>query len=110
MLGSDIAVQFNDDRAGCGFDDQRVVRISTRRQCCGIGHNSLFLCRNYYFISAATCARTILSGFAGGSPLRSLSTTSMPWTTSPTTVYFPLRAGPSANMMKNWLFAEFGLL
>ena len=38
-----------------------------------------------YFISAATCAWTILSGLAGGSPRLSLSTMSMPLTTWPTT-------------------------
>src|SRR3974390_62834 len=61
-----------------------------------------------YFISAATCAWTILSGLVGGSPRLSLSTTSMPRTTSPTTVYWPLRWAFEANMMKNWLLAELG--
>ena len=42
------------------------------------------------------------------SPRRILSTTSMPEITSPTTVYWPFRKSPSANMMKNWLLAEFG--
>src|SRR6516164_5711230 len=56
---------------------------------------------SHYFASAATCIWTILSGLGGGSPFFSLSTTSMPCTTSPITVYLPFRNGPSANMMKN---------
>ena len=34
----------------------------------------------------------------------------MPDTTSPITVYWPFRMEPSANMMKNCEFAEFGSL
>ena len=41
-------------------------------------------------------------------PLLIASTTSCPATTSPTTVYWPSRCGAGANMMKNWLLAEFG--
>src|SRR3974390_3055387 len=82
---------------------------SQRRKCrdnrCALAKAHRF---SPYFISAATWAWTILSGLAGGSPFLSLSTTSMPRTTSPTTVYLPLRNEPSANMMKNWLLAEFG--
>src|SRR6202043_3170245 len=63
-----------------------------------------------HLASDATCTLTILSGSATGSPRLSLSTTSMPDTTSPTTVYFPLSDEPSANMMKNCEFAEFGSL
>src|SRR5262249_9991276 len=66
-----------------------------------------------HFGSAATCMRTMRSGlltapFCVGDPFLILSTTSMPETTSPTTVYWPLRLGVSSNMMKNWLLAELG--
>src|SRR5882757_7521932 len=61
-----------------------------------------------HFMSAATCTRTMRSGSTTGSPFLILSTTSMPETTSPTTVYLPLRNEPSAYMMKNCEFAEFG--
>ena len=54
-----------------------------------------------HLMSDATCTFTILSGSATGSPRLILSATSMPDTTSPTTVYFPFRNEPSANMMKN---------
>jgi len=47
-------------------------------------------------------------GSGGGSPGAILSTASMPERTSPTTVYLPLRKAPSAYMMKNCEFAEFG--
>src|SRR5690242_6985224 len=60
----------------------------------------------YCFASAATWTWSILSGFATGSPLLSLSTTSMPDATSPITVYWPFRLGVSRYMMKNWLLAE----
>src|SRR3954462_13187734 len=59
-----------------------------------------------HLTSDATCTFTILSGSGTGSPRLILSTTSMPDTTSPTTVYFPFRDEPSANMMKNSEFAE----
>jgi hypothetical protein len=62
--------------------------------------------RCYALASAATCMRMMRSGSDGGSPRLSLSTTSMPRTTSPITVYWPLRNEPSSNMMKNWLLAE----
>src|SRR5450631_1779402 len=68
-----------------------------------------------HLTSAATRTLTILSGaetvpLACGSPFLSLSTTSMPDSTWPITVYLPFRKGPSANMMKNWLLAELGSL
>src|SRR5262249_39975195 len=58
--------------------------------------------------SAATCMRTMRSGFCtapfwDGDPFLILSTASMPDTTSPTTVYWLFRLGVSPNMMKNWL-------
>src|SRR5947209_5844713 len=59
-----------------------------------------------HLISEATCTFTILSGSCTGSPRLILSTTSMPDTTSPTTVYLPFRNEPSPNMMKNCEFAE----
>src|SRR3954454_14836744 len=61
--------------------------------------------------SDATCTFTILSGSVTVPPAEpggaffSLSTTSMPETTSPITVYWPFRLEPSANMMKNCEFA-----
>src|ERR1044072_1780819 len=58
-----------------------------------------------HFASAATCTRTILSGEAGGSPLASLSTTSMPDSTSPITVYWPFRNEASPKQMNHWLLA-----
>src|ERR1700716_2342167 len=61
-----------------------------------------------HLASAATCTRTMRSGSTTGSPFLILSTTSMPERTSPTTVYLPLRKAPSAYMMKNCEFAEFG--
>src|SRR5262249_7902636 len=61
-----------------------------------------------HLASAATCTRVIRSGSTTGSPFLILSTTSMPERTSPTTVYLPLRKAPSAYMMKNCEFAEFG--
>src|SRR6202048_1657831 len=64
----------------------------------------------FYVMSDATCTFTILSGSVTGSPRLILSTTSMPQTPSPTTVYFPFSEGPSANMMKNCELAEFGSL
>ena len=42
------------------------------------------------------------------SPRLIASTTSCPAMTLPTTVYWPSRCGAGANMMKNWLLAEFG--
>src|SRR5580693_7229263 len=62
-----------------------------------------------HLMSDATCTFTILSGSVTGSPRLILSTTSMPETTSPTTVYFPFSGVPSANMIKNCEFAESGL-
>ena len=69
-----------------------------------------------YLTSAATCTFVILSGSVTA-PLcepagafLSLSTTSMPATTSPTTVYLPLRNEASAKQMKNCELAEFGSL
>src|SRR6476659_6560099 len=59
-----------------------------------------------HLMSDATCTFTILSGSATGSPRLILSTTSMPDTTSPITVYFPFSEAPSANMMKNCELAE----
>src|SRR6185312_2520368 len=61
-----------------------------------------------YLASAATCTRVMRSGSATGSPFLILSTASIPERTSPTTVYLPLRKAPSAYMMKNCEFAEFG--
>src|SRR5262249_6581177 len=78
------------------------------------GHLSLACRSKCHFASAATCMRTMRSGlvtaplFASG-PFLILSTASMPDTTSPITVYWPLRLGASANMMKNWELAEVGL-
>src|ERR1700730_6201363 len=60
-----------------------------------------------HLMSDATCTFTILSGSVTlpledpGGAFFSLSTTSMPDTTSPITVYWPFRLGPSANMKKN---------
>src|SRR5438477_12337504 len=60
-----------------------------------------------HLMSDATCTFTILSGSVTwppddpGGAFFNLSTTSMPDTTSPITVYCPLRLEPSANMMKN---------
>src|SRR5215470_4832982 len=51
--------------------------------------------------SAATWTLTMRSGSTTGSPFLILSTTSMPDTTSPMTVYLPLRNAPSSYMMKN---------
>src|SRR5262249_37397940 len=59
-----------------------------------------------YFMSAATCTLTIMSGFSTGSPFLILSTTFMPETTSPITVYWPFSPDASLYMMKNWLLAE----
>src|SRR3974377_1919142 len=65
-----------------------------------------------HLMSAATCTLTILWGSVTAPPAEpdvaffSLSTTSMPCTTSPITVYWPSRLGPSANMMKNCELAE----
>src|ERR1700754_5135823 len=61
-----------------------------------------------HLMSDATCTFTILSGSTTGSPRLILSTTSMPDTTSPTTVYFPFSDEPSSNMMKNCELAELG--
>src|ERR1700731_5437634 len=63
-----------------------------------------------HLMSDATCTFTILSGSVTAPPddpggaFLSLSTTSMPCTTSPITVYWPSRLAPSANMMKNCEF------
>src|SRR5579885_1549776 len=67
-----------------------------------------------YFLSAATRAVTILSGLEtvplfASDPFFNLSTFSIPDVTCPITVYCPFRLGVEPNMMKNWLFAEFGL-
>src|ERR1700756_678787 len=59
-----------------------------------------------HLTSEATCTLTILSGLAGGSPLLILSTTSMPATTVPITVYLLLRKEASAKQMKNCELAE----
>src|ERR1700750_2635713 len=63
-------------------------------------------CHPPHLTSAATCTLTILSGLAGGSPLLILSTTSMPATTLPITVYLLLRKEASAKQMKNCELAE----
>src|ERR1700733_14705054 len=63
-----------------------------------------------YLMSDAAFPFPILSGSTTGSPRFVLSTTSMPDTTSPTTVYLPFSDEPSANMMKNCEFAELGSL
>src|SRR5215213_6189152 len=64
-----------------------------------------------HLMSEATCTFTILSGSVTA-PLEepadaffNLSTTSIPETTSPTTVYWPFRLAASPNMKKNWEFA-----
>src|SRR5882672_5917048 len=60
-----------------------------------------------HLMSDATCTFTILSGSVTwppadpGGAFFSLSTTSIPDTTSPITVYWLFRLEPSANMMKN---------
>src|ERR1700755_1263776 len=64
-----------------------------------------------HFMSDATCTFTILSGSATSPPREpggaflSLSTMSIPDTTSPITVYWPFRLGASPNMKKNCEFA-----
>src|SRR5438874_10578827 len=60
--------------------------------------------------AAATVAFTILSGERGGSPLLIVSTTSMPSTTLPHTVYCLSRKRASSKQMKNCEFAECGKL
>src|SRR5260370_9765348 len=65
-----------------------------------------------HLMSDATCTFTILSGSVTcppdepGGAFFSLSTTSMPDTTSPMTVYWPFRLDPPANIMKNCELAE----
>src|SRR5258705_6878684 len=60
-----------------------------------------------YLMSDATCTFTILSGSVTVPPedpagaFFNLSTTSIPDTTSPVTVYWPFRLGASAEMQKN---------
>src|SRR6202035_1256803 len=67
-----------------------------------------------HLMSDATCTFTILSGSVTlpledpGGAFFSLSATSMPDTTWPTTLYLPLRKDASSNTMKNWQFEEFG--
>src|SRR5215208_2017731 len=64
-----------------------------------------------HLTSEATCTLSILSGSVTAPPedpggaFFSLSTTSIPDTTSPTTVYWPFRLGESPNMKKNCEFA-----
>src|SRR5262249_36579649 len=53
-------------------------------------------------------AETILSGLTTGSPRLMPSTFSIPSTTLPHTVYWPLRNGASSKQMKNWLSPESG--
>src|SRR5207302_11156648 len=79
-------------------------RRQTRQTVCGAPKSWPHL------TSDATCTFTILSGSTTGSPRLILSTTSMPDTTSPITVYLPFSDAPSANMMKNCEFAELGSL
>src|ERR1700688_891779 len=60
-----------------------------------------------HLISDATCTCTILSGSCTAPPddpggaFLSLSTTSMPCTSSPITVYWPSRLAPAADMIKD---------
>src|SRR5262249_5390312 len=85
-------------------------RLPTRRRR-SVGRQPRWAVRTdppRYLASAATCTRVMRSGSTTGSPFLILSTTSMPERTSPTTVYLPLRKAPSAYMMKNCEFAEFG--
>ncbi len=49
-----------------------------------------------------------MSGSFTGSPRLIWSILSMPSTTSPHTVYWPLRNDASSKQMKNWLSAESG--
>src|ERR1700683_4361765 len=68
-----------------------------------------------YLESAASLSFNILSGLLTEpllslSPFFILSTTSMPETTSPNTVYLPSRNGASARQMKNCELAELGSL
>src|ERR1700730_8136459 len=64
-----------------------------------------------HLMSDATCPFSILSGSVTvpledpGGAFFNLSTTSMPDTTSPITVYWPFRLGASPNMKKNCEFA-----
>src|SRR5690606_526132 len=101
MVRRDAGQHLDEDVALRGFELEGVFWI---------GHLGLpsFLVEDYRLASACTCARTMRSGLATGSPRLSLSTFSMPETTSPMTVYWPFRCGASANMMKNWQLAEFG--
>src|SRR5260370_38333794 len=54
-----------------------------------------------HLTSDATCTFTILSGSATGSPRLSLSTTSMPDTTSPSTADWPFSDKPPGNRTRN---------
>src|SRR5205085_1099470 len=84
-------------RGACRPRTQQQARC--QRSCPQRTTNRLHGSVAVHLISAATCMRTIRSGLATGSPRLILSTFSMPATTSPITVYLPLRNAPSANMM-----------
>src|SRR5690606_10645213 len=81
----------------------------TRR---GLQNAKLLRLKSYSALAAAasTLAETIESGLRGGSPLLMASTTSIPSTTLPYTVYWPFKKPASPKVMKNWLLAESGSL
>src|SRR6185312_399873 len=91
----------------------RLVRALERQPAPRVKCNPRRQSATAYFASAATCIFTILSGFCTvpPPPLPRLiwSTSSMPDVTWPQMVYWPFRCGAGSNMMKNWLFALFGL-
>src|SRR5258708_19681093 len=100
MLSTDA-----DGACACAIDDGNSRAIAN--QSSGLRRGVMV-----YLRWEATCTFTILSGSVTAPPdepggaFFSLSTTSMPATTSPITVYWPFRLGPSANMMKNCELAE----
>src|SRR3984893_16314405 len=100
---------------GAGFpcakaDDGCSNAMAIGRNC----ETNLLCVIEAHFISAATCTFTILSGLATlplcdpGGAFFSLSATSMPDATSPTTLYLPSRNEASPYTMKNCEFEEFG--
>src|SRR5436190_5459074 len=84
-----------------------VISTATANQSQGLPRCAMSL----HLMSDATCTFTILSGsvtlplLEPGGAFFSLSTTSMPCTTSPITVYWLLRKEASAKQMKNCALA-----
>src|SRR5690606_4762019 len=93
---SQIRQKLDDHPALGGFHDDRVFRILD------LGHDGSPSRWGYSpAVTLIIRSGSATAPFDASSPRLILSTFSMPSTTLPTTVYWPFRKSPGANMMKN---------